>query len=250
MTKFACRYGVDPARPDKGYIVESAADDKILDMTGRPGCLYLELPGVPEQWGRFGPEPELMGEPPTGTYPNHDELDQHGTPDDHRLRQLAGLPVPDNRRRAADMRDWAAPDLTPDVARLAKRLEMAAALGAAAVGGFDSAVLGGDEPHRYPSDDDGERKLQMAALAALAGQSKPGWTATLRCAETRKEMVDGKPKVIVGAFLGVAHTAAEVHAVLADYQAFHDALHAERDAVEARIATAATVGDILAVTRG
>ena len=236
MTKLACRYGIDAARPEVGIIVESAADDQVLDMTGRPDCLYLELPGPHEQWGRYGPALRLMGDPPRSHHKSNAELDAEGFEKAHPLREIAGLPVrSDNRRLETDMRPWRAPDLTPDVARAAKRLEMGLAFHAAAAS-FDSAALGG-EPRRYPSDADAERKLQMAALASLAGQSKAGWTATLRCAEGGSAPV------------GVPHTALQVHAVLADYQAFTDALHAERDAVEARIAAAGAVADILAIAR-
>ena len=190
-----------------------------------------------EQWGRYGPALRLMGDPPRSHHKSNAELDAEGFEKAHPLREIAGLPVKsDNRRLETDMRPWRAPDLTPDVARAAKRLEMGFALDAAAAAGFDSAALGG-EPRRYPSDADGERKLQMAALAALARQSKPGWTATLRCAE------------VGGTIVGVPHKPVQVQTVLADYQTFVDALHAERDEIEARIAAASAVADILAIAR-
>ena len=248
MSKFACHYGLDAAHPEKGIIVEMAADDQTLDMSQRSGCLYLEIQATLESWGRFGPPPAPMGDAPVGCFPSHDELDRHSIPDDHHLRRVAGLPRPDNRRCGVDMRPWAAPDLTPEIAALAKRLEMAAAFDAAAVGGFSSEALG--EPHSYPSDADAERRLQLAALAALTGQSKEGWTATLRCAEIRKATVDGVEKTALGPIVGVPHTPGQVHLVLADYQAFVDALHAERDAIEARIAATEDTPGILAITRG
>ena len=125
-----CRYeGVDyPA-------VVGHVEDAVLVNLNHPslkGCVVVPFAGetiedAVKTYGKAGPEPTLMGEPPTERHPDHAELDAHDVPDHvvgndgkpkldnagvpvpHPLRAVAGKPYPDHRRVAEDLRQPAAP---------------------------------------------------------------------------------------------------------------------------------------------
>lgn len=241
-----CEYGVDPSDPAAGVV--RASYDRAPAGVPHSGCIAVPYDGAIEALGKFGPEPELMGEAPRSHFASHVELDEEEVAADHPRRALAGRPITqDNRRVAADMRPFAAPQLTLEVARAARAAEIEAAHDAAHDGGFVSSTLG--KAHRYPSDAEAAGKMQMAAIAALSGQSKPGWTATLRCAALR-EGTGSEEATSADEPTGVPHKAAQVHQVVGDFQAFSDALQAKRDALLARIAGAPDVGAALAVAWG
>jgi hypothetical protein len=230
-----CRYGVDPSAPEKGYVFADYPDGAAPPADAHPDCLAVPDAGPVERFGRFGPAPDLMGDAPASHHASQAELDAQDVAKDSPLRAIAGNAITkDNRRPATDFRHWAAPDLTVDVARAAKLREVEVADAAAQIGGFPSSALGA--PHTYPSDADALGKMQMAAIAALSGQSKPAWTAALRCVDAD------------GVAAGRPHKAAQVHQVVGDFQAFSDALQAKRDDLAAQIAAAADVAAALAIT--
>lgn len=129
--QLACQYGIDKNDADLGVVVEIYPADRDLSViqAGHPDCIVLPFDGETddlERLGRFGPEPELLGDPPTALAPDHDELDAAGVPhtvvgDDgkqvtHPLRAMAGKVYPDNRQRDIDTRPYLAPrDWTADM---------------------------------------------------------------------------------------------------------------------------------------
>jgi glycerol uptake facilitator-like aquaporin len=103
---------------------------------------------------------------------------------------------------------YAAPIVTLADARAKKLAELSLACKAQLLGGFTSSALG--SAHAYPSNDDDQRNLQSAAIAAQTAPA--GWTTPLWCAS-------GTPE----AWAFETHTAAQVLQVNADWVSFRAA---------------------------
>ena len=200
-----CRYGVDTSDPSLGIVVAHYADGQAPERDAHPGCTLVRHDGPFEALDRFGPAPEAR---------------EPGDP----------------RPPVTDWRPRAAPRLDVSVARTAKLAELSDACGLAIAGGFTSSALGG--PNVYPSADEDQRNLALAAGAALAGQSKPGWAAALKCSPVGQKAVR-RP-----------HTAAQVHAALGDFVAMKEASTAKLDDLKARLTAAETVDAVAAIAWG
>ena len=122
------------------------------------------------------------------------------------------------------MRPFAAPDLTLAVAQASASTALNKACRSVLLGGFASAALGAS--HQYPSSETDQSNLTVKAGASLLGQQTSGWTALLKCQ-------DGK-----GAWARASHTPAQLHQVLGDFQAFHDATTTKLDALNAKVTAA------------
>ncbi|MBH0619404.1 hypothetical protein I3A86_25265, partial [Salmonella enterica] len=192
-----CDYGVDPSDPTLGLVLASYDDDKVPAGEPYEGCIAVPHAGALEDLEKLGPEPEKLGDEPRSHHKSHVELDAEGINLDHPWRAIAGRPITDNRQPAVDMRPRMAPRLTLDVAQSAATWKVSRAATLAHDAGFPCDALG--STFTYGSDDEASRKLQLAAIAALSGQSKPGWTATLQCADE------------AGANAGRPHNASQVH---------------------------------------
>jgi hypothetical protein len=187
-----CRYGQEyPA------IIGHVDDGVAIDMNDPANreCVVVPFAGATiddavKLWGRAGPDPELLGAPPTDCHPGHDKLDEAGVPDHvvndngkplvdergvpvpHPLRALAGKPYADRRRRAEDVRLPAAPPQSdPGV----QRAYLAQQRWAREVAGLTVDVPGeaGAEPQRIPVATDRESQLLLETNAARAAR-RPG----------------------------------------------------------------------------
>lgn len=127
--QLACRYGIDAADDDAGIVVEAypAATDLAVIKSGHPDCIVIPYDSDEESaakaldaLGRTGPEPQLLGDPPTKIAPTKDELRAAGVPETisdemtgeerpHPMWAMAGKVYPDNRVLDFDTRPYTAP---------------------------------------------------------------------------------------------------------------------------------------------
>lgn len=129
--KLACRYGLD-GDPGLGVVeqIYPVDRDHAAILTGHDDCVVVPYEGELRDiaaWPKYGPEPQLLGDPPTAVPPSHADLDKHDVPltivdpvlgeIQHPLREMADKGVyPDNRVFEDDHRPPQAPrDWTPDM---------------------------------------------------------------------------------------------------------------------------------------
>lgn len=200
-----CKYGVDASDPEAGFVFAHHEDSQLPPDGSYPGCTAIPYAGKIEDLDRFGPAPEQR------------------EPDDPRGQVI-------------DWRPRAAPRLDTTTARSAKLAELSDVCGAAIAAGFTSAALGDD--HLYPTSDEDQRNLALAAGAATLGAQTKGWTTDLKCA------VKDAPAV------RTAHTPDQVQRVLTDFVGFKGDLTTKLDGLKAKVVSAVTPDAVAAIAWG